>query len=142
MKFVRSHIAKERFAKVEPFGQRFIVRVNPEDLDEGLVVFDECITTEEPTEDLYASIAEAARENNERVQKAAERANIAYEIRQCKAELSALDYKSIKRLQGELSDEEWQDVCSACKQLRDRINTAESNLAAMDAQRNADSGVQ
>lgn len=42
-----------------------------------------------------------------------------------KKQLAGLDYKTIKRLQGELSDEEWQEVVSFCINCRNIINAKE-----------------
>ena len=42
-----------------------------------------------------------------------------------KKQLAGLDYKTIKRLQGELSDEEWQEVVAFCINCRNIINEKE-----------------
>lgn len=42
-------------------------------------------------------------------------------IEACKKELSAIDYKTIKRMQGELPEEEWVETVARCKSLREEI---------------------
>lgn len=61
-------------------------------------------------------------------QSSALRENIKGEIVQLKAEIAALDYKTIKRLQGVLSDEEWEATKEECSKLRSRINELEAEL--------------
>ena len=46
----------------------------------------------------------------------------------CKAELAALDYKTIKYTQGYLSDDEWQETRQQCKALRDEIAELEAGI--------------
>lgn len=60
------------------------------------------------------------------------RENIKGEIVQLKAELAALDYKTIKRLQGVLSDEDWEQTKAECAALRARINDLEAELAEIE----------
>lgn len=50
------------------------------------------------------------------------------EIEQIKKQLTKLDYKTIKRMQGKLSDEEWEETCKICDELRNRINELENEL--------------
>ena len=46
-------------------------------------------------------------------------------IEQNKKSLAGLDYKTIKKLQGELSDEEWAETVAYCKSCREIINEKE-----------------
>jgi hypothetical protein len=43
-------------------------------------------------------------------------------ILEIKAELSELDYKTIKRMQGHYTDEQWQTHVAYCDALRDEMN--------------------
>lgn len=54
------------------------------------------------------------------------------EIVSLKAELASLDYKTIKRLQGVLSDDEWEATKAECAALRSKINELEAELAEME----------
>ena len=49
--------------------------------------------------------------------------------------LAELDYKTIKRLQGVLSDEEWEQTKAECAALRSKINDLEAELAEMEEQK-------
>lgn len=51
-------------------------------------------------------------------------------IKECKKGLAARDYKTIKALQGELSEEEQSENIKTCKGLRKTINDEESNVAS------------
>lgn len=51
------------------------------------------------------------------------------EIEALQEELAKLDYKTIKRMQGKLSDAEWEETCDVCDNLRKRINQLESEIA-------------
>lgn len=42
-------------------------------------------------------------------------------IEACKNELAAIDYKTIKRMQGELPEEEWAETVARGKSLREEI---------------------
>lgn len=50
------------------------------------------------------------------------------EIMQLKVELSKLDYKTIKYIEGALSEEEFEEVKNAKQQMRNRINELEEEL--------------
>lgn len=50
------------------------------------------------------------------------------EIMQLKVELSKLDYKTIKYIEGALSGEEFEEVKNAKQQMRNRINELEEEL--------------
>ena len=52
------------------------------------------------------------------------------EIAALKDEIATRDYKTIKRMQGLISDDEWQENLTKCSAIRTRINTAEDELAA------------
>lgn len=51
------------------------------------------------------------------------------EIEQIEIQLAKLDYKTIKRMQGKLSDAEWEETCEVCDNLRKRINQLEKEVA-------------
>lgn len=53
-------------------------------------------------------------------------------IDKCKKQLEQLDYKSVKRSQGKLSDEEWDCTCEECARLRELINKSEEDKAKFD----------
>lgn len=50
------------------------------------------------------------------------------EIEQIEIQLAKLDYKTIKRMQGKLSDAEWEETCELCDNLRKRINQLEKEV--------------
>lgn len=50
------------------------------------------------------------------------------EIMQLKVELSKLDYKTIKYIEGALSEEEFEEVKAQKQQMRNRINELEEEL--------------
>lgn len=50
------------------------------------------------------------------------------EIDKLKEKLVSLDYKTIKRQQGKLSDAEWEETCEVCDELRKRINQLEKEV--------------
>lgn len=50
------------------------------------------------------------------------------EIDKLKEKLVSLDYKTIKRMQGKLSDAEWEETCEVCDELRKRINQLEKEV--------------
>lgn len=50
------------------------------------------------------------------------------EIDKLKEKLVSLDYKTIKRMQGKLSDAEWEETCELCDNLRKRINELEKEI--------------
>ena len=50
------------------------------------------------------------------------------EIMQLKVELSKLDYKTIKYIEGALSEEEFEEVKTQKQQMRNRINELEEEL--------------
>lgn len=51
------------------------------------------------------------------------------EIEKIEIQLAKLDYKTIKRMQGKLSDAEWEETCELCDNLRKRINQLEKEVA-------------
>lgn len=55
-----------------------------------------------------------------------------HQIVDARAELARLDYKSIKRMQGVLSDEEWTETVARCEELRAQINVLEEEIAVLD----------
>lgn len=50
------------------------------------------------------------------------------EIDEMRKRLTSLDYKTIKRMQGVLTDEEWEQTKTECAALRARINELENEL--------------
>ena len=56
------------------------------------------------------------------------------EIDSLKEQLSAYDYKTIKRIQGVLTDDEWEATKTECAALRSKINDLEAELAEMEEQ--------
>lgn len=110
----------------------YIVRVNEREEDD-VIIFDECILPEYPSDDKLKTLAQAAREQDEERTKREEVRKLKSEIEACKNELQSLDYKAIKRMQGDLDDDKWEEACSTCKRLRGRINELETELEAYNA---------
>lgn len=71
--------------------------------------------------------ARKAQEDEERRQREAAEA-ITREVESLKADLVALDYKTIKYVQGKLTQEEFDAVINVCEQKRARINELENSL--------------